>query len=91
MEKNVGGYDRIARLVLGPVMTIGALAIYFEMLAVAGTLGAALIVAGLFVGAVLLVTGATQYCPLNSVLGIDTSRDRAIEEAPPDSGVGRTD
>jgi hypothetical protein len=89
MEKNVGGYDRIARLVLGPVLIIAALAVYFEVLAVAGLLGAALVVAGLLVGAVLVVTGATQVCVLNRLLGIDTYRDRTGEDEAPDAGVGR--
>jgi hypothetical protein len=89
MEKNVGGYDRIARLVLGPIVIIAALAIYFEVLAVAGLLGAALVVAGLLVGAVLVATGATQVCVLNRLLGIDTYRDRTGEDESPDPGVGR--
>lgn len=90
MEKNVGGYDRIARLVLGPILIIAAVAIYLETLAVAGLLGAALIVAGLLVGAVFVVTGATQTCVLNSVLGIDTYRGGASEDSTTDTGVGRT-
>ncbi|WP_436926491.1 YgaP family membrane protein [Halosimplex amylolyticum] len=89
MEKNVGGYDRIARLVLGPILIIAALAVYFEVLAVAGLLGAALVVAGLLVGAVFVVTGATQVCVLNRLLGIDTYRGRTGEDETPDAGVGR--
>jgi hypothetical protein len=89
MEKNVGGYDRIARLVVGPILLLAAGGIYFEFLAVTGLLGAGLIVAGLLVGAILVVTGATQVCPLNSVLGIDTYRKRTAEEPTPESKVGR--
>ena len=90
MEKNVGGYDRVARLVLGPVLVIAALGIYFEVFAVAGLLGAALIVAGLLVGSVFVVTGATQVCPLNRVLGLNTYRRDATEGTNPDSEIGRT-
>jgi hypothetical protein len=92
MEKNVGGYDRIARLVIGPVLIIAALAIYLELVAVTGLLGAALIAAGALIGAVLLVTGLTRMCVLNSLLGIDTFRGRVTEETTtdPEQGVGRT-
>ena len=89
MEKNVGGYDRIARLVLGPILVIAALGIYFEMFAVAGLLGAALIVGGLLVGSVFVVTGATQVCPLNRALGLDTYRGDTTEETTPESEIGR--
>jgi hypothetical protein len=95
MKKNVGGYDRIARLVIGPVLLLAAGGIYFEYLAVAGLLGASLIVASLVVGAVLLVTGATQVCPLNSLLGFDTYRGKSIgestleDDAAPESEIGR--
>jgi len=90
MERNVGGNDRIARLVLGPVLIVAALALYFEVLAVAGLLGAALIVAGLLVGAVLLVTGAVGYCPINRALGRDTVRHDVDDETPPETKIGRT-
>jgi len=89
MEKNVGGYDRIARLVLGPILAVAALGIYFEVFAVAGLLGAALIAAGLLVGTVFVVTGATQVCVLNRALGLDTYRGGASEETNPESEIGR--
>lgn len=90
MEKNVGGNDRIARLIVGPVLIVAALALYFEVVTVTGLLGAALIVAGLLVGAVLVVTGAVQYCLINDLLGIDTYHRRTSEEEDaPDAGVGR--
>lgn len=90
MAKNVGGYDRIARLVLGPILVIAALGIYFEAFAVAGLLGASLIVAGLLVGTVFVVTGATQVCPLNRVLGLTTYRGGTTEKSTPESEIGRT-
>ncbi|WP_254535380.1 YgaP family membrane protein [Halomarina litorea] len=74
MEKNVGGYDRIARLVIGPVLgtvSLAALAGYLSL--AVGPLSTG-IVAALFglVSLVLIVTGATQQCPLNRALGINT-------------------
>jgi len=77
MQKNVGGTDRIARLVIGPVLILAGVAGYAGLLALAvGPLPQAL-VAGivLLVGAVLLVTGVVQQCPLNSVLGFNTYRE----------------
>lgn len=68
MERNVGGMDRTARLVLGPLLAIVGLAIVFGVVSTNVYLGAALVV----VGAVFLVTGAVQQCPINSVLGINT-------------------
>ncbi|WP_420028451.1 YgaP family membrane protein [Haloglomus litoreum] len=75
MEKNVGGYDRIARLVVGPVLLVVGVAVLGGLLSVAsGTTAVAIGVVAALVGAILLVTGVTQTCPLNSVLGIDTFR-----------------
>ncbi|MFB6172324.1 MAG: DUF2892 domain-containing protein [Haloarculaceae archaeon] len=76
MEKNVGGNDRVARLVLGPVLVIVAIAGYAGLVSLAvGPVPAALsaVVLGL-IGVVFLVTGYTQKCVLNSVLGLDTYR-----------------
>ena len=68
MEANVGGLDRIARLVLGPVLGLVGLGVSLGALPGSGLAGAAV---GL-VGLVLLGTGITQRCLLHSVLGIDT-------------------
>jgi len=68
MEQNVGGVDRTARLVGGPlVAVIGALAL-------AGTVpgGAALGTGLLAVGLIVFGTGVTQFCLLHSLLGINT-------------------
>ncbi|WP_256301157.1 YgaP family membrane protein [Haloarchaeobius salinus] len=73
MEKNVGGYDRLARLVFGPaLLVVGAAGLAGVLPIASGTPG--LLVAGaLFVvGAVLLVTGVTQQCVLNRLLGFDS-------------------
>jgi hypothetical protein len=75
MNRNVGGYDRIARFILGPLLVIVAAAGFAGYVTVAsGLLGAAVLWAALLVGAVFLVTATTQKCPLNRVLGLDTFR-----------------
>jgi hypothetical protein len=96
MQKNVGGYDRLARLVLGPILLIGAAAASGGYVTLAsGFVGAAIIWVALLVGVVLLVTGVVQVCPLNRVLGIDTlnkaTGDSSSEEpiAESDEGPGR--
>ena len=58
MSSNVGGFDRIARIVLGLVL-IG--------LTLGGVIGA-----WGWVGLVPLATAALGYCPLYSVLGFST-------------------
>lgn len=68
MQKNVGGMDRKARLVVGPILLIVGLAAVVGALPL-GTVGA---IAALVVGAILAVTGAVQRCPLNTLLGVDT-------------------
>ncbi|WP_136717082.1 YgaP family membrane protein [Halorientalis salina] len=73
MDKNVGGYDRIARLVAGPILLVLGIAALAGMLTLAeGTVGTALAVIALLIGVVFLGTALTQKCPLNSLLGIDT-------------------
>ena len=69
MERNVGGLDRKARLVAGPILLVLGIALAAR---VVGTIS--LVVAGLaiVVGAVLLVTGTIQKCPANSIVGINT-------------------
>ncbi|MDS0296323.1 YgaP family membrane protein [Halogeometricum luteum] len=82
MQKNVGGYDRIARLVVGPLLVVfGAAALGGGITVAAGTLGLALAGIALVVGAVLAVTGVAQKCPLNRALGIDTYRGEAKADA----------
>jgi uncharacterized protein HemX len=93
MERNVGGYDRIARLILGPVLVIVAAAAFGGYVTIAsGLLGAALLWAALVVGAVFIVTGTTQKCLLNRALGFNTYRgkmDESASESESDSGTGR--
>jgi hypothetical protein len=73
MEKNVGGYDRVVRFVVGPLLVVvGGVSLGGVLTLAAGTLGLALGVGALLVGAVLTVTAVTQKCPLNSVVGLNT-------------------
>lgn len=77
MEKNVGGTDRTARLVVGPLLALIGIAILGGWLTLAsGTLGTALGAIALVVGVVLLFTGVTQLCVVNRLLGVDTYRGR---------------
>ena len=69
MEQNVGGLDRTARLVLGPLLVLVGLAAVVELL----PLGMPVAAAALLVGLIFVVTGLTRTCVLNSLLGIDTS------------------
>lgn len=59
----MGGTDRIARLVLAAVFAY----LYFSG-TVAGTLGLVLVV----VGAVFALTSLVSFCPLYTLLGINT-------------------
>jgi len=74
MNKNVGGIDRTARLVIGPVLVLVGVAGYAGLLGLAfGPLPQALTSVLVFlVGTILLVTGLVQKCPLNRILGFDT-------------------
>ncbi|GAB7095527.1 hypothetical protein JCM30237_26810 [Halolamina litorea] len=73
MEKNVGGLDRIARFIVGPLLIIVGLAAFAGLFTPAlGTTVLVLAAVSVLVGAVLTVTAATQKCPLNSVIGLDT-------------------
>jgi hypothetical protein len=69
MDKNVGGIDRTGRIVVGIVIAIAGVA------ALTGYWTAGAVIGGLAlgVGAVLLVTGTTQKCPINEAAGIDTT------------------
>ena len=62
MKSNVGGMDRIVRIVVGLVL-IG--------LTLAGQIGA-----WGWIGIVPLVTGALGWCPPYSLLGINTCKTR---------------
>lgn len=62
MKANVGSVDRIVRIVIG----IGLLALFFALDAPLKYLG--------LIGLVPLATAALNWCPLYTLLGIDTCR-----------------
>ena len=64
MKPNVGGMDRIGRIVLGIVMLVVGLTAPISM-----TWQIVVFV----VAAVALVTAAVRFCPANALLGINTS------------------
>ena len=68
MERNVGGLDRTARLVAGPILAVVGVAMVLELLPLGAVAGGAL----LLVGVILAVTGGIQWCPINRALGVDT-------------------
>lgn len=73
VEKNVGGYDRIARAVLGPVFLVVALAGLLGFVSVgSGTAVTVGLVVVLVAGAIMSVTAYTQECLVNQTLGIST-------------------
>jgi len=79
MNKNVGGYDRIWRFVVGALLLVGGLVGYAGMVRVAvgpvpQALAALLLV---LIGVILIVTGYTQRCVINSVLGMNTYEPRS--------------
>ena len=74
MQKNVGGMDRIVRLVVGIVLIAVALAGFaeqftYEIGPITTMIGSAVLAV---VGLILVVTGGLQQCVLNDLLGIDT-------------------
>lgn len=72
MTCNVGGVERPIRIVVGiVVITVGA----FGGLPPVGTAIA------LTVGAIALVTGAIGYCPLWTLLGMNTCRTQPPQNA----------
>lgn len=83
MKKNVGGVDRIARLVIGPILVLAGLAGYAGLLVLAvGPLPQALTSVVVFlIGAILLVTGLVQKCPINLLLGFNTYRQHETGES----------
>lgn len=77
MDKNVGVFDRRARIVIGAVLLVVAVLGYVGMIRLAfGPLPQALTaVVLLLVGIILLGTGLTQRCLIYRVVGM-TTRNR---------------
>ena len=68
MKENVGGADRAVRAVLGPALAAaGAVEVARGRRPIAA---AAVLVAG----ALIAESAITRVCPLNELLGVDTSR-----------------
>jgi hypothetical protein len=65
MKRNVGGLDRTVRIVLGIVLLIVGLLAPIEML---------WRVVALVIAAIALVTAFLRFCPLNAILGFDSSK-----------------
>ncbi|MBU1426297.1 MAG: DUF2892 domain-containing protein [Gammaproteobacteria bacterium] len=65
MKPNVGGIDRIGRIVIGVVLLVVGLA---------APLSATWQIVALVVAAIALVTAFVQFCPLNALLGINTCK-----------------
>lgn len=91
MEKNVGGYDRIARFIVGPILIIvGGAALGGVLTLAAGTLGAVLAGIAVLIGAILTVTATTRTCPLNAAIGLNTYEERSPQQSPPDETKSST-
>ena len=65
MKKNMGGADRILRIVIAAVVGI-----LFWQGIIAGTLAYVL----LALAAVFLITGFVSFCPLYSLVGLNTCK-----------------
>ena len=85
MQKNVGGYDRTARFVLGPILILVGISAFAGLITLAaGTLGLVLAGAAFVVGAVLTTTATTQKCPLNAAIGMNTYKQHDGGQTPPE-------
>jgi hypothetical protein len=73
MERNVGGTDRLVRLVAGALVGLLGIAALAGMLQVGPVAGAL----ALLVGVVLVGTALTQTCLAYKILGVDTCSRRA--------------
>jgi len=65
MKKNMGGADRIIRIIIAIVVGV----LYYTG-TISGTLGMVLLVLGI----VFLLTSFINFCPLYTVLGINTGK-----------------
>ena len=81
MELNVGGTDRLLRLVAGTALLLAGVAGYIGVLRLAfGPVPQALAsVVAVLVGLILFATGVARKCPINRALGVNTFRSDAEE------------
>lgn len=68
MESNVGGVDRTARLVGGPLVALVGILALLSILPLGSTMGAVLT----FVGLIVFGTGASQQCLAYRLFGVTT-------------------
>lgn len=68
MKCNVGGMDMVARLVIGAVLLL---------VAFTAQLGLVWQVVLLVLAAIAIITGLVHYCPVNTMLGINTCKPKA--------------
>lgn len=72
MKKNMGIFDRLARVIIALVITI----LYFNEV-ITGTLGIVLFI----LGGVFLLTSVLSFCPLYLPFGISTNKTEDSQEA----------
>lgn len=82
MIQNVGGYDRLARLVLGVLLVAVGIVGFVGLvdLAVLGLPALAVGIVAVLLGLALLVTGWMRTDPVTAALGIDTTADDVATE-----------
>ncbi len=71
MDKNVGGTDRIGRIIVGIILVLAGLVAVF----VNPFVGSVIAIVGIIIGAILFITGLTQKCPINQTTGINTYKE----------------
>lgn len=74
MDKNVGGFDRTWRIVVGPLLIVVGLAVLTGLFSMGDglLLGVLVPVLLLVFGAVFTWTAKTQQCPVNHAAGRNT-------------------
>ncbi|HKL28977.1 MAG TPA: DUF2892 domain-containing protein [Natrialbaceae archaeon] len=78
MERNVGQTDRYVRIVVGIVLALVGIAGFVGTgWEATGTVGLAAAAVLVIVGAVLLITAATQQCPIYAGLSMSTFKGRS--------------
>lgn len=70
MERNVGGTDRTARLVAGPLLALVGILSLLNILPLGSTAGIGLAV----VGTVVFGTGVSQQCLAYRLFGVNTCK-----------------
>ena len=73
MKKNVGSKERYGRILVGTASSLSAGLV---------PMGVAARVGFFLIGLTGLVTGITQYCPINQLLGIDRFHKRSLVKSP---------